>query len=214
MLWSVSFSRAFTFHALNFSFHYLSLFSCHVSVLIRWLPCDKSSCCVSDTNAALKVVQFAIKAAPFLRNFLKLQWDKAYRRNFDMHSRLSPPAVPAVECSAKSVSFCSWFAEIWSAFALAREKWHLTLIFLNICKICKQKKIYISYYCPAFAWVGTNPNRARKVQLVQSLAAVTMCNSSPQKYITKKTSRFVVAFWSLRLIPDAFRGGGEKSRYQ
>lgn len=154
MLWSVSFSRAFTFHALNFSFHYLSLFSCHVSVLIRWLPCDKSSCCVSDTNAALKVVQLAIKAAPFLRSFLKLQLDKAYRRNFDMHSRLSPPAVPAMECSVKSVSFCSWFAEVWSAFALAREKWHLTLIFLNILAAVSgmfakfvSKNIYISYYC-------------------------------------------------------------------
>lgn len=55
---------------------------------------------MSDTNAALKVVQLPIKALP--QEFLKAATETRHNQgNFDMHSRLSPPAVPAADCSAK-----------------------------------------------------------------------------------------------------------------
>lgn len=230
MLWNVSFSTASTFHALNFSFHYLALFSCHVSVLIRWLPCDKSSCCVSDTNAALKVVQLAIKATPFLRNFLKLQWDKADKRKLDMHSRLSPPAAPTMYCSAKSVCLCSRSAEVWSVIALAKEKWQLTLLSLNVPTSVSgmfakflTKKYYcfnaqrnVYNFCLAFPGVGAYPkHRMKNSAGAESVSAnddqveIPVLKSNP-----KKTPSLVVAIRNLKPMSAAVRGSVQKSSHQ
>lgn len=62
---------------------------------------------MSDTNAALKVAQLPIKAEALPQEFLKAATETRQNQgNFDIHSRLSPPAVPAM-IALQNVSLCS-----------------------------------------------------------------------------------------------------------
>lgn len=106
-----------------------------------------------------------------------------------MHSRLSPPAVPATDCSANSGVLCSWFAEVWSVIALAKgevaphtfisECSHFSQ--WDLCQVLNQKNIVplmLKKRAIIFAWLflesDPTTNREWKVQLSQSLFLPTM----------------------------------------